>query len=571
MDEEGRQTPQTPQSSRTSRSSQSEAPEAEPPSDVMVPEVKAIGADDRELAPGDKVGEYEVEAKIGEGGFGTVFRAQHPLIGKLVAIKVLARQYSAQPEMVSRFVAEARAVNQIRHRHIIDIFAFGQLPDGRHYYVMELLDGMALDEHLAVVGRVPLGEAIPILRALARALDAAHGKGIAHRDLKPENVFLARETDGSVFPKLLDFGIAKLLSAGDGAKHKTRTGAPIGTPYYMSPEQCRGRDVDHRTDIYAFGAMAFKMLTGRVPFDGETYMDILLLQLNEPPPLPSSIAPELPPAVDQGILWMLQKEPAARPPNLVTAVRALEDAAVAAGVEVAAPVPTGVLTAARPLSQPGPAGTTPSAVGATTRLGTAPTVDAAQLSAAVGAAPSLAAVPTPVPAAPVRPSRAGIALALAGAVAMGVVVFVLVRPAPSSSGQTAEAPPPPASPAAAPPVAPVAPPPVAAAPVTITIVGPPAGTEVLGPGGRLLGTAPGAVQLERSEQDVVLTFRADGHVARSIPVATRGDQQITVELEARAADKPARTQRTRRAKKDDRRRGAPVRSRDTIEDPFKTP
>ena len=145
--------------------------------------------------------------------------------------------------MVSRFIAEARAVNQIRHRNIIDIFAFGQLADGRSYYVMELLDGEPLDAHLEQRGGSPLGEALPILRAIARALDAAHAKGIAHRDLKPENIFLvARVRRRALYPKLLDFGIAKLL--GD-TRATTRphdaTGAPIGTPHYMSPEQCRGQ------------------------------------------------------------------------------------------------------------------------------------------------------------------------------------------------------------------------------------------------------------------------------------------------------------------------------------------
>ena len=162
---------------------------------------------DPALEAGSEVGEYRIEALIGRGGFGSVYRAVHPVIGKQVAIKVLARKYSADPAVVSRFQHEARAVNQIRHRNIIDIFGFGQLEDGRSYYVMELLDGQPLDEHLAQVGAIPLGEAIPILRAVARALAAAHAKGIAHLDLKPENIFLARESDGTIFPKLLDFGI----------------------------------------------------------------------------------------------------------------------------------------------------------------------------------------------------------------------------------------------------------------------------------------------------------------------------------------------------------------------------
>ncbi|HWN67202.1 MAG TPA: serine/threonine-protein kinase, partial [Haliangium sp.] len=290
---------------------------------------------------GHRVGEYEIEAKIGEGGFGSVFRAVHPVIGKVVAIKVLHRRYSAQPEMVRRFVAEARAVNQIRHRNIIDIFAFGQLEDGRHYYVMEYLEGATLEQHITQGGPMGLAESIPILRRLARALDAAHAKGIAHRDLKPDNVFMAVDEDGGCQPKLLDFGIAKLLAEEAPEKFKTRTGAPIGTPQYMSPEQCRGRGVDHRTDIYGFGIIAYRMLTGVLPFDGEDYMEILLAHLQQEPRPPSTIVSNLPDGVDEAIHWMLQKDPAERPPNLATAVRSLETAAEAAGI----PLPRASLVA----------------------------------------------------------------------------------------------------------------------------------------------------------------------------------------------------------------------------------
>jgi eukaryotic-like serine/threonine-protein kinase len=289
---------------------------------------------DGDLEAGQQVGEYVIENKIGEGGFGAVYRATHPLIGKVAAVKVLARQYSADPQMLSRFVAEARAVNQIRHRNIIDIFAFGQIEDGRHFYVMELLDGEPLDRFVEETGGCSLGAAIPILREVARALDAAHAKGIAHRDLKPENVFLVRDADGTMTPKLLDFGIAKLLgSASQETGHRTRTGSPIGTPYYMSPEQCRGRDVDHRTDIYSFGCLAYELLTGKVPFDAEENITILFKQINDEPVPPSQVVaenpalPPLPAGVDEAIAWMMKKEPAAaamrdspRPP--ATAARA---------------------------------------------------------------------------------------------------------------------------------------------------------------------------------------------------------------------------------------------------------
>jgi serine/threonine protein kinase len=293
---------------------------------TVTPSIPGVGGIDPDLQPGQIVGEYRVEAKLGQGGFGAVFQAVHPLIGKLVAIKVLSQRFSVDPEMVSRFVAEARAVNQIRHHNIIDIFSFGALDDGRHYYVMEYLDGETLDRRIARQGYLSLREALPILRALARALDAAHAKGIAHRDLKAENVLLASNPDG-VFPKLLDFGIAKLLAPETGLAHKTRTGAPLGTPHYMSPEQCHGRDVDHRTDLYAFGVLAYVMLTGGYPLDGDDYMTILMRQLHDEPPPPSSHRPELPAGVDRVIAWLMRKDPAARPATLGEALRSLEHVA----------------------------------------------------------------------------------------------------------------------------------------------------------------------------------------------------------------------------------------------------
>ncbi len=277
---------------------------------------------DAALAVGSRVGEYEVEAAIGRGGFGTVYRAVQPLIGKRVAIKVLARRFSGDPEIVSRFQAEAKTVNQIRHHNIIDIFSFGQLDDGRSYYVMDLLEGEPLDRRIAN-GPMPLGEALPILRALARALDAAHQHGIAHRDLKPENVFLARDGDGVEHPKLLDFGIAKLLTPEPDVVHRTGTGVPLGTPYYMSPEQCRGRDVNERTDVYSFGVMTYRMLTGRYPFEGD-FMELMMAHVNTEPPPPSSHVPALPLSLDSAIAWMMRKDRAQRPATLAEAVAALD-------------------------------------------------------------------------------------------------------------------------------------------------------------------------------------------------------------------------------------------------------
>lgn len=299
--------------------------------ETLLPDAAFAGVDP-DLTPGTTVGEYEIEKKLGEGGFGSVYAGVHPLIGKRVAVKVLNREYSSNPQMVSRFIAEARAVNQIQHQNIIDIFAFGSLPDKRQYYVMELLDGVPFDEYIQRKGRLAPEEAIPILRQVARALDAAHAKEIVHRDLKPENIYIAFDAEGKPTPKLLDFGIAKLL--GDHTSgHKTNTGAPIGTPYYMSPEQCRGTGVDHRTDIYSFGVMCFEVLTGQRPFVSDQMLTLMLKHINEPPPAVSAAA-SLPKELDAPIQRMMAKDVADRPQTVSSAIEELAAAAQNAGLSV---------------------------------------------------------------------------------------------------------------------------------------------------------------------------------------------------------------------------------------------
>ena len=288
---------------------------------------------ENELQPGTKVGEYVIEEVLGEGGFGTVYRGTHPVIGKSAAVKILKCEFSSNPEMVSRFIAEARAVNQIRHRNIIDIFAFGTLEDGRHYYVMELLEGTTLDRLILARGHLNPVEAFPIFRQLGRALGAVHAAGITHRDLKPENVFLTYDDDGHPIPKLLDFGIAKLLVGDTQPHHKTRSGTPMGTPLYMSPEQVHGRDVDHRTDIYAFGILVHESLTGAPPFDGDSVMDVLTKQTSALPQPMSELA-DLPPELDAPVLAMLEKDPAKRPQSITLAIDRLTEAAESVGIAV---------------------------------------------------------------------------------------------------------------------------------------------------------------------------------------------------------------------------------------------
>ncbi|MBI4955306.1 MAG: serine/threonine protein kinase [Myxococcales bacterium] len=242
--------------------------------EALLPD-QAFVAEDAELAPGRMVGEYRIERRLGQGGFGTVYAAVHPVIGKTAAIKVLGRAFSSSPQMVSRFISEARAANKIRSANIIDIFGFGALDDGRHYYIMELCEGLTLEQRLRDFGPLAPPLAVAVLRGVARALDAAHEAGIVHRDLKPDNVFITFDDDGKPAVKLLDFGIAKLLGDDTTVSHKTRTGAPVGTPHYMSPEQVNGLPVDRRSDIYALGVMSFEALTGELPFRGTSLLQLM--------------------------------------------------------------------------------------------------------------------------------------------------------------------------------------------------------------------------------------------------------------------------------------------------------
>ncbi len=285
-----------------------------------------------QLEAGTMVGEYRIQRKLGSGTFGDVYAGEHPLIGKRVAVKILNQRFASDPVMISRFIAEARAVNKIRQRNIIDIFSFGVLPGlERHYFVMELLDGLTLGELLDQKRRLPMSTVLPIIRGIAEALDAVHEAGITHRDLKPDNVFLATERDGSYYPKLLDFGIAKLI--GDEVAHKTGPGMVLGTPRYMSPEQARGKVADHRADIYALGVMIHEMLTGEAPFTGQSSVDVLLKHTAEPPPRLSEINADLPSELDAPVLAMLEKRPADRPRTAGVAVQALVDRAHKLGLD----------------------------------------------------------------------------------------------------------------------------------------------------------------------------------------------------------------------------------------------
>lgn len=281
-----------------------------------------------DLPPGTAAGEYTLAEVIGRGAFGTVYRGIHSLIGKEVAVKVLDRPHPRLDGVERRFVAEARAVNRIRHPNIVDIFGFGELPNGRKFCVMELLVGESLRQLTRRVGAVPWQLVLKILAPLSDALDAAHQAGILHRDLKPANVFIHRLPGGEATVKLLDFGIAKNLSVDD--TELTACGNVIGTPAYMAPERWGRAPLTPACDIYSLGVIAYELLTGQQPFSGSQVLRVMESQSLVTPTPPSEINPLLSAAVDQALIAMLAKTPAARPSSAREAVAALERALAAA-------------------------------------------------------------------------------------------------------------------------------------------------------------------------------------------------------------------------------------------------
>ncbi|WP_164008840.1 serine/threonine-protein kinase [Pyxidicoccus trucidator] len=295
-------------------------PTPEPKVVVHAADARLMDTGTRDPLVGLKLGEYELRTRVGVGGMGLVYEGIQPLIGKRVAVKVLRPELAHSTEQVERLLAEARAVNAIRHRGIIDIFGFGQVPDGRQYIVMEFLDGQALDAVLTEKNRLPVQEALSLLDEVLAALAAAHGAGVVHRDLKPSNIFLVRQPDGSRYVKVLDFGLAKRAQTPTGRSAQTRTDMVVGTPEYMAPEQARGQEVGPMTDLYALGVVTFEMVTGRLPFVGTSPVDLLMKHVEARPPRPSEFVPDLPPALDAFILQMLTKDPEARP-NSADALR----------------------------------------------------------------------------------------------------------------------------------------------------------------------------------------------------------------------------------------------------------
>ena len=271
---------------------------------------------------GESIGNYRVTGKIGAGGMGTVYLAEHQLIGRKAALKMLLPDLSNSKRQVQRFFNEAKAASAIRHPGIVEIFDFG-FHNGQAFILMEFLEGESLQTRLRRNKVLTQHAALHLLRQVSSCLAAAHEQGIIHRDLKPDNIFIVAdpEVSGGERVKLLDFGIAK-LSGDQSNDMKTRTGTVMGTPAYMSPEQCRGAErVDARSDLYSLGCILYRMLCGQPPFVSKYSGDILAMQIMYDPPEPRALVPDLPAPIAAFIMRLLSKDSAMRPQS----ARALMD------------------------------------------------------------------------------------------------------------------------------------------------------------------------------------------------------------------------------------------------------
>jgi len=245
---------------------------------------------------------------------GAVWEGTHLSLGTRVAVKFIDAEYAESPEARSRFENEARAAARLRSKHVVEVYDHGVSDDGCPFIVMEFLQGEPLDKRLDRVGRLPAKETAQIVLQISRALAKAHAANIVHRDLKPENVFLVWDDDeGTDLVKVVDFGIAKFNDASLSSSSATRTGSVLGTPYYMSPEQARGlRSVDSRSDLWSVAVIAYRCIVGTLPFEGEAVGDLLVKLCTAPIPVPSEIAPDVPPSFDAWFKKALTREPAER-------------------------------------------------------------------------------------------------------------------------------------------------------------------------------------------------------------------------------------------------------------------
>jgi serine/threonine-protein kinase len=275
--------------------------------------------------PGDIIaGKYRVERILGSGGMGSVFEVRHRVTDKRFAVKWLLPGLASQADAVARFIREAQVAGRFQHPNVVEVYDVGE-ESGSFYMVMELLFGDSLATHLRRKGKLSPVEACTILIPCMKGVACGHGAGVIHRDLKPANIFLCRsQHDDALSPKVLDFGISKFIQSSGDLNEATKAGVVMGTPHYMAPEQIRGKGVDHRTDIYAFGVLLYQLLSGRLPYPGVTYPELVVQIATETPKSLLELAPGTPPGLAEIVQRAMARNPAERFDDLGQMARALE-------------------------------------------------------------------------------------------------------------------------------------------------------------------------------------------------------------------------------------------------------
>jgi len=476
---------------------------------------------------GKQIGNYVIKAKLGEGGMGAVYLGEHPLIGKRVAVKVLLEELASKEDIVTRFFNEAKAVNDIGHQNIVDIVDFGKMKNDVGtdivYFIMEYLDGESLAARLRRTG-LAFNETMHVIGQCCSALAASHQKGIVHRDLKPENIYLCARGNDKNFTKILDFGIAKLTGDGGTSSSKTRTGLVIGTPTYMSPEQCEGKGlIDARSDIYSLGVVMYELLTGRVPFPGEGFGEILVAHLTKEPEPPSKLNPDITPELEAIVMHSIEKDRNRRFQNMDEFGAAVADTAShfnsykqlpgyvpavgASGAQVTAQGPASTAKGTRPTTLSGSAAEID---GGPARKSKAPIFVGAGVVAAVGLAAALFLNHKKPPIVPAANIVAAQPAGTTGAAPIAGTGGTAVTPTPTAPVAKDEM-------------------------MKISISGEPAGAEVVR-AGKVLGTAPVEIEVKKGDPSFEVEIKKAGFVSRKLMIKTDSARDLEFALrEAPAA------------------------------------